>query len=168
MSRLRKGQRAASVETRAREIRANVRARLERLDQVLLAGDTASAPPCWSASFEAFARWSEPSGGINSLSPKTLRRHVNEILSGGQSELLTKLAAARDVQHPSRTRGSRCPEGKAKDEALIDHVHAFSQRYLDLLERLRRLGASSADARETLAKHLRLFSADAPIVRRVK
>jgi hypothetical protein len=166
MTKLVKGQRAKSVEARAEAVRATVRARLELLEKAACSPSETPANGCFS-SFDEFANWSEPTLGIFSLTPKTLRRHINDIFPGGQRAVLEKLSAARNMKQS----GAGTPVGTVRstaDEQLVDHVHAFTQRYLDLLERLRRLSLSSEEARNSLAKHLRLFGPDVPALRRVK
>ena len=165
MTRLSKGQSAKSVEARAQAVRANVYAKLELLDKAASRPPGTPAAGCFS-SFDDFARWNDPSLGVFSLTPKTLRRHINEVLPGGQREVLEKLSAARR-EHIAASSATSTDNRHASEE-LVDHVHAFTQRYLDLLERFRRLGTNSDEARNSLAKHLRLFGTDVPTLRRVK
>jgi hypothetical protein len=161
MPRLRAGQTAESVRSLAEKNRFSALARLEQLES-FLQGDHRNAEHF--RSFERLSAWHDPQLGIYRMTPKTLRGHINHCFEGGQDRLLSLLPGARNR---AKTTG-HAPHGKQSASDRAGAVMEMTGRYLDLLERLKRLASTSDTAAQELKHHLRLHGASKPQLHLVK
>lgn len=161
MPRLRAGETAASVRWLAEKKRSSALARLEQLES-FLQGDRQNAE--YFGSFERLAAWHDPELGIYRMTPKTLRGHINHCFEGGQDRLLSLLSGARNG-------GKASGQAQASAQSVSDRAGAVMEmtgRYLDLLDRLKRLASTSDAAAQELKHHLRLHGTTKPQLHLVK
>lgn len=157
MPRLLRGQRAASVEARAKALDAGVRMRIDELTRVLSqkAPDAIRLHPF--TTLERLAQWSVPARGILPMSPNTLRRRVDDQYPGGMPALRAALQRVRALRHHARDRAhAQYAERRAlrrENEALINAMAHWSERYYDLVKRLRHLAETHRPARRALETH---------------
>lgn len=174
MPRLSKGQRATSIQARMDFARASTIARLDALRSEGARIDSALLERFLN--LDSLASWDEPDRGIHPLSPKTLRRHIDGVFDGGyQAFRVAVEAMKRRVRettetelHSRKVREHISSTVKAETERATDATLEMTARYLDLLQRLQRLGTSNPIAARLLEGHFKVFGTAPAHVRRVK
>lgn len=165
MPRLKKGEIASGVKSKSDAIRNNVERRVH-----IFRGLSSMVDPPWEdISFfqtaEKLANWECPLQGIVPISVKTLRKHVDAVYPGG---LVALCLAARNMIGQGSDSPVRAKEDCKKKAALaIDSALEMTARYLDLLERMKRLSLLSGNVEMELSKHLRRYG-QSPHIRRVE
>ncbi|MBN0610029.1 hypothetical protein JTM17_34550, partial [Pseudomonas aeruginosa] len=96
-------------------------------------------------SVSKLAAWDDESLGITPLSHKTLRKYVNGLYEGGLSKLLRDAALViGDTRKLIRKKPSDDVDAwRLSSQLAVDAALDMSARYLDLLERLKRLSLRS-------------------------
>ncbi|HFF2257100.1 TPA: hypothetical protein ACGBHZ_006139, partial [Pseudomonas aeruginosa] len=93
------------------------------------------------------------------LSHKTLRKYVNGLYEGGLSQLLRDAALViGDTRKLIRKKPSDDVDAwRLSSQLAVDAALDMSARYLDLLERLKRLSLRSDIAESELQRHYRRY-----------
>ncbi|TXH78569.1 hypothetical protein [Thauera aminoaromatica] len=124
----------------------------------------------------SLAAWSDPELGIFPISEKTLRKHLDDAFEGGYQGLrtavatLTKEADTQSEIETSEQRMRALVAAEAKNESQRATAAALDMtaRYLDLLDRVRKMSKVDPIVDRQFKKHLQIFGASHPHVRRVK
>lgn len=156
MPRLKKGQTADGIKTKSDAVRRNAEHRV-RVFQGLC---SLEKPPLEDLapfqSAEKLALWSSDSYAIFPISVKTLRKHVDTFYPGGLAALCAtaraKLNGEMVTAKPTMATDHRRNASLAVDAAL-----EMTARYLDLLERIKRMANKSKEIEFELDKHLRRY-----------
>lgn len=168
MPRLTKGQMAAGIRLRLDLSTSSADARIAVLKDLQSAGCLKANEATKFRSFQQLAAWEDPERGITPLSPKTLRKHLDARYAGGSAGF------RQDVAHLLRA-GSVSPaatSGESQKQRVerfsADAAMEMTTRYLDLLERMKRLSVASEVAEVELLRHLRRYSEGGATLRMVK
>lgn len=115
------------------------------------------------------ADWDDGLIGITPLSPKTLRKHINQIYPGGLAQILKDAAELLERLRgkPNGSTEANSDYWRARVEQAVDSSLEMTARYLDLLERLKKLSMGSEEACIELERHMRRYESH-PHIRVVK
>ena len=156
MPRLRKGEMAGGVKAKSVAVQNNVKRRIEIFNDLISMQQPSSEQLDFFRSAENLASWNDESMGIFSVSVKTLRKHVDDIYPDGLAALCAsarmKLAEKTVQQNQNKT-----TDYKRKASLAIDSALEMTARYLDLLERMKRMTHHSKEMELELVKHLRRY-----------
>lgn len=174
MPKLKKGEIAPGVEARIEKVRQNVLRRLQIFND-LSVGDKTSDKTILRhfITMDELASWNAPEIGITPVSAKTLRKYLEEMFQGGVCGF------RKEIAHLKVTSGSECNVTKSYSLDLASEVRRQTEReaaatlemtarYLDLLERLRKLAMHNENADKQLHHHLSIFGEVRSHLRMVK
>jgi hypothetical protein len=174
MPKLKKGETAPGVEARIAIARENVRRRLQ-IFMGLCAEDNAIDKNFIEhfVTMDALACWNEIQLGILPVSSKTLRKYINEMFPGGITVFrreAARLTKQKDLKEKVNIGISPdlISEVRRQTEREAAATLEMTARYLDLLERLKKLATYDANAEKQIRHHLRIFGEAKPHIRRVK
>lgn len=159
MPRLTKGALAVGIAAKSREKLVAVRRRVEKFIQI----STMQQPPAdllkVFCTAESLAEWHDPALGISPLSVKTLRKHFAQYYPEGLAELCAK---ARELCSSANAapEAPSTQQYKLQTERAIDSALEMTARYLDLLERIKKLSVIDNDVSVQLRKHLEKFGSN--------
>lgn len=159
MARLSKGQLAPGVIARADRTKASVLRRFDLLHS--------QPEACASIStLSALAEWSDPRHGITPVSANSIRKYAKEYYPGGIRGLLNRLSEGR-LSSDNRGRSVGCQGGltDAEVERMADSILRWSDRYGDLVDRMRNLAAIDESVRRELNAHRKRYEWPKPILR---
>lgn len=172
----RKGEMAPGVAARHGRAAASTMARIEvfrKLDVAALKVEPQLMDRF--ANFGRLAEWSEPSIGIYPISPKTLRKHLDHVYEGGYRSFQASVAALKEqLESDATPQVSKkilaliASAANEKSERATGAAIDMTARYLDLLDRVRKLSMSNSAAERQFRKHLQIFGESHPHIRRVK
>ena len=156
MPRLVKGQVASGIFAKSETIMLSVKRRVEIFSEIVATNPHAHELLNAYVSAETLAAWSDLEMGVTPVSVKTLRKHIVLFHPEGLADICEKARALlRSVSdQPDRTRPSRT---KLQAERAIDSALEMTVRYLDILERIKKLSHKSGDIENELSKHFRKF-----------
>lgn len=169
MGRLKKGVIAPGVAARSNRAKESVAARLKVFEELQQSG-VSSADVRWTrfASVDALATWEDADRGIYPISPKTMRKHIDLMHEGGYRAFILSVESIRACNKTSTARPSietAIRQGLEREAAAILEM---TNRYLDLMKRLRNLAEESPQVMAQLKHHLRIFGDEHPHLTRVK
>lgn len=156
MPKLKNGEQAESVKRRADACEESTLNRITALKKIQQQAEGAIHLAPHFRSFAALCSWESEDHGVTVLSPKTLRRYIENLYAGGQAQFLVDMASASNSYLTQKTR--QPPAGKQKEtERRAEKVLLLTQQYGDLLDRFIKVGISSDAAKRELTKHFQLF-----------
>nr|CBA30150.1 hypothetical protein Csp_C22110 [Curvibacter putative symbiont of Hydra magnipapillata] len=120
------------------------------------------------ASVDALAAWEDVDQGIYPVSPKTMRKHIDLMHGGGYRAFILSVEYLRNHNATSTARSSveaAIRQGLEREAAAILEM---TNRYLDLMKRMRNLAENNPSAMVQLKHHLRIFGDEHPHLTRVK
>lgn len=156
MPRLRKGEVADGVKAKSIAIQSNIKRRIDIFYELIVMEQPPSEPLEYFQSAQKLANWSDESRAILPVSVKTLRKHVDALYPEGLAALCASagLKLVKTVVHSSQ---SKTTDYKRKASLAIDSALEMTARYLDLLERMKRMIHHSKDMELELIKHFRRY-----------
>lgn len=168
MPRLTKGQMAAGIRLRLDLSTSSADARIAVLKGLQSAESLQADEAAKFRSFRQLAAWEDRERGITPLSPKTLRKHLDARYAGGSSGFRQDVAQllGRDSVSSMATAGES--QKQRRERFSADAAMEMTTRYLDLLERIKRLAVASEAAEVELLRHLRRYSEGGATLRVVK
>lgn len=168
MPRLTKGQMAAGIRLRLDLSASSTDARITVLKSLQITESLQADVVAKFRSFRQLATWEDRERGITPLSPKTLRKHLDARYAGGSSGFRHDVAQllGRDRVSPMAVAGES--QKQRTERFSADAAMEMTTRYLDLLERMKRLSVASEAAEVELLRHLRRYSEGGATLRVVK
>lgn len=158
MARLRRGELARGIEALAHRARANARRRLEIWGEIGRSERPTSHVLTHFLSIEALSKWSDLELGIVPISPKTLRKYIELEYDGGLAMFTRELKALQTKEvHDAKARSVKAPSHQDELRAAADAVMDMTARYLDLLERIKRISRHDAQIESELMRHFKRF-----------
>jgi len=156
MPRLVKGQIASGIVAKSQASMQSVKRRVEIFRDMVAAKPQSRELLSFYVSAESLAAWNDLEMGVTPVSVKTLRKHIVLFHPDGLADICER---ARRLQRSvpdqrDRTSPSRL---KLQSERAIDSALEMTVRYLDLLDRIKRLSHKSSDIENELSKHFRKF-----------
>lgn len=172
MPKLKKGQMASGIKARSNATVESVRRRIVLFEKLRVHANPSKEIVSHFTTLERLAAWNDGQYGISRVSPKTLRKHLGSCYCGGALQFKQDVANlilvfGKTVVSPKSISRSNATIKNRLSEAT-DAVLEMSGRYLDLLERLRKLAKSHEGADSELLRHLRKFGDVAPHLRVIK
>ncbi|MDD1016078.1 hypothetical protein [Pseudomonas rubra] len=159
MPRLSKGEISPGIRSKAEAARCSAACRVKVFNDLTESNDKLS--PDWLnfRDVESFSCWKKPSAGIEPLSPKTLRKYMAELYSGGLVGILTDANKflAGPVDRAVEKSTGRVTSLEKKVSAAVDSALEMTVRYLDLLEKIQKLAQRNESARMELERHFRRY-----------
>lgn len=170
MPRLTKGQMAAGIRLRLDLSNGSVGARIVALKDLKSSGGRPPDEVAKFRSFQQLASWEDLERGITPLSIKTLRKHLDALYEGGSRSFRKDMAQLFRPERASEAATVEAGESEKQraDRFSADAAMEMTTRYLDLLERLKRLSVASEAAEAELLRHLRRYSEGGATLRVVK
>lgn len=170
MPRLTKGQMAAGIRLRLDLSKRSAEARIVVLQSLKSSNDRPPDVFAKLRSFQQLASWEDLGRGITPLSTKTLRKHLDALYEGGSQGFRKDMTQLLESEGDSE--GAPVAAGESKrqrtDRFSADAAMEMTTRYLDLLERLKRLSATSEAAEVELQRHFRRYGEGGATLRVVK
>ncbi|HBO2503617.1 TPA: hypothetical protein L4H91_003715 [Pseudomonas aeruginosa] len=159
MPRLGKGQIAESVKGLAEAAARSAACRVSEFERLRESSSLSASELSVFHSVSSLAAWENEALGITPLSQKTLRKYVDKLYEGGLIQLLADAASLiGDSRKPVGKRISDDVEvWKSKAQQAVDSALDMTARYLDLLERLKRISLQSDIADSELQRHFRRY-----------
>lgn len=159
MPRLGKGQIAPSIKVLSEAAARSAACRISEFDRIRTSPSPSKSELSAFISVSKLAAWDDESLGITPLSHKTLRKYVNGLYEGGLSQLLRDAALViGDTRKLIRKKPSDDVDAwRLSSQLAVDAALDMSARYLDLLERLKRLSLRSDIAESELQRHYRRY-----------
>ncbi len=159
MPRLGKGQIASSIKVLSETAARSAACRISEFDRIRATPSPSKSELSAFTSVSKLAAWDNESLGITPLSHKTLRKYVNGLYEGGLSQLLRDAALIiGDSRQLIRKKSSDDVDAwKLSSQLAVDAALDMTARYLDLLERLKRLSLRSDLAESELQRHYRRY-----------
>ncbi|NNB83505.1 hypothetical protein [Pseudomonas aeruginosa] len=169
MPRLGKGQIAPSIKVLSEAAARSAACRISEFDRIRTSPSPSKSELSAFISVSKLAAWDDESLGITPLSHKTLRKYVNGLYEGGLSQLLRDAALViGDTRKLIRKKPSDDVDAwRLSSQLAVDAALDMSARYLDLLERLKRLSLRSDIAESELQRHYRRYEKN-PYIKVVK
>lgn len=170
MPRLTKGQIASGIRLRMNLSMGSTDARIAVLKS--LQNSKAQRPHDLSRfrSFQQLASWEDLDRGITPLSTKTLRKHLDALYDGGctafRKDVAKVLGRNMDAKAGPKVAGET--EMQRADRFSADAAMEMTTRYLDLLERLKKLSLASEVVEAELLRHLRRYGEGGATLRVIK
>ena len=160
MSRLTKGQMAAGIRLRLDLSKCSADARIVVLKGLQGSKDNQPNEVEKFRSFRQLASWEDAERGITPLSVKTLRKHLDALYDGGSLGFRKDVAQLLGRESAVEVAPLKVGESERQrlDRFAADAAMEMTTRYLDLLERLKRLSVGSEAAEAELLRHLRRYS----------
>lgn len=163
MPRLVKGETAIGIAARARRLEDGAARKCQLLKKILRQQPLNEKLAASFTSLEAIASLELASQRLMAMSPNTLRKHVRVNYEGGLDAFLADIAKIKKML---REKGDRqqdtsgvLRELREENQVLVKAIGHWSDRYQDLLKRMRKLADSSAFAKDILVAHQALFKA---------
>jgi len=157
--RLTKGETASSIASRSLAAQRNVSHRLDRFNELRAAKDQESED--WSnfVSIETLCGWSDARLGISAISQKTLRKYMGRMYEGGLAALLLDVKKIHVNTKNSRLNSPKINSSDMQRKAsmAVDAALDMTARYLDLLQRLQKLGTKSDNCKLELERHFKRY-----------
>lgn len=169
MSRLQKGAVAPGVAARSDRAKESIAARLKVLDELRRAGDKRSdGMLVFFETIGALAAWTDSGRGITPVSPKTMRKHIEHMYEGGYVAFMMTVEQLRSLRLPATPHPLVEGEVRRRIQHEAAAVIEMTNRYLDLMKRMRGLADSNPAAMVQLKHHLKVFGDDPPYLTLVK
>lgn len=156
MPRLSKGEIAPGVKSRQDAAIQTIAKRVEIFYELIANNAPSLEMLSVYQSINKLAEWEERERGVFPISVKTLRRHIGLFYKDG----LRALCQAAREKYTAVEKPRRLPlaiNDKGRTEQAIDSALEMTVRYLDLLERMRRLAHTSQEVDNEVSKHFRRF-----------
>lgn len=169
MGRLRKGDVAPGIAARSERAKESIAARLKVLDE--LQRNRSKCDDGVLVFFEtvdALAGWTDAGRRISPVSPKTMRKHIERMYEGGYVAFMAALEQVRSMNTPAGLHPSVEAEVRRRIQQEAAAVLEMTNRYLDLIKRMRGLADASPAAMTQLKHHLQVFGSEPPHLTRVK
>jgi len=169
MGRLQKGVVAPGVAAKSSRAKESIAARLKVLEELRRSGGHRGDPRAtYFATIDALAAWTDLDRGIAPVSPKTMRKHIERMYEGGYEAFITVVAQLRSSSPPATPH--RLVEGEVRRRIQREAaaVLEMTNRYSDLIKRMRSLADGSPAAMAQLKHHLQVFGDDLPHLTLVK
>lgn len=156
MPRLVKGQVASGIVAKSEARVLSVKRRVEIFSEIIAAKQHTHGLLNIYVSAESLAAWNDLEMGVTPVSVKTLRKHIVLFHPEGLADICER---ARVLQRSVSDQRDRISPSRFKLQAerAIDSALEMTVRYLDLLERIKRLSHKSSDIENELGKHFRKF-----------
>ncbi|TLP68406.1 hypothetical protein FEA48_30110 [Pseudomonas nitroreducens] len=169
MPRLGKGQIAKSIKGLSEAAARSAACRVSEFERLRESSSPSKGELSVFLSVSSLAAWEDEALGITPLSHKTLRKYVNRFYGGGLAQLLSDAAGISDNPPTplGRKTSSDVEVWKFKTQQAVDSALDMTARYLDLLERLKRISLQSEIADSELQRHYRRYEKN-PHVKAVK
>ncbi|HEJ5741332.1 TPA: hypothetical protein SL763_001270 [Pseudomonas aeruginosa] len=169
MPRLGKGEIAESIKGLSEAAARSAACRISQFERLKELSSPSADELSVFLSVSSLAAWEDEALGITPLSHKTLRKYVNRLYEGG---LIQLLADAASVLGSSRKMAVKKASDdvevwKSKAQKAVDSALDMTARYLDLLERLKRISLQSEVADSELQRHYRRYEKN-PHIKAVK
>ncbi|MCP1481972.1 hypothetical protein J2Y88_004283 [Pseudomonas chlororaphis] len=159
MPRLSKGEIAPSIRGLSEAAARSAAARVAEFERLRDESPPSAAKLSVFLTVTSLAAWESVSLGITPLSSKTLRKYINELYEGGLSKLLDD--AARSISETHKSKEAKVANGvkiwQLQAQQAVDSALDMTVRYLDLLERLKKLSLESEAAESELQRHYRRY-----------
>ncbi|XQE67363.1 hypothetical protein ACOAPY_01845 [Pseudomonas sp. P3C3] len=158
MPRLSKGQLAPSIKGLSVAAARSVANRVSEFHRLRASSSPSRGDISVFTTVTSLADWSNESLGITPLSPKTLRKYVNGLYEGGLAQLLRDAALLLgDSQQSLNKKSTNDEVFKLNAQLAVDAALDMTARYLDLLERMKRLSLRSDAVGAELQCHYRRY-----------
>lgn len=156
MSRLIKGEIAKSIQGISTAAALSAALRVEEFERLKNDPALSEANLSKFLTVSDLSAWKDDLLGITPLSPKTLRKYINGIYLGGLGQLLRDAA---NIMEGLRGELNKRAENnssiwRARTEQAVDSSLEMTARYLDLLERLKKLAMRCEEANVELKRHM--------------
>jgi hypothetical protein len=159
MPRLGKGEIAPSIRVLSEAAARSAAARVAEFERLRDESSPSAAKLSVFLTVTSLAAWESIPLGITPLSSKTLRKHINRIYDGGLSKLLDDAASSISGMYKSEV--TKVANGvkvwQLQAQQAVDSALDMTVRYLDLLERLKKLSLESEAAESELQRHYRRY-----------
>lgn len=156
MARLVKGQTAPGVLAISEAALGSVRKRAELFERIRNGESIYSEHLRFFESVQLLADWDAPALSISPISVKTLRKYILRFYPDG---LAAMCRVARSIQRIDEKSKKDQSGGhyKLQSELAIDSALEMTARYLDLVERLKKLSRKDRNINKELEQHFRKF-----------
>jgi hypothetical protein len=158
VARLCKGQLAPSVKNLSANAASSVANRIYEFHRLRGLSSLSRTDISVFKTVTSLADWNNESLGITPVSPKTLRKYVNGFYEGGLAQLLRDAALlSGDSQRPLTKLSANDKKLKFNAQLAVDAALDMTARYLDLLERMKRLSIRSDAVGAELQRHYQRY-----------
>lgn len=169
MGRLQKGVVAPGIAARSDRAKESIAARLKALDELRRAGSKRGDERLiFFETVDALAAWTDAGRGITPVSPKTMRKHIERMYEGGYGAFMKTVAELRSRSTPATPHPAVEGEVRRRIQQEAAAVLEMTNRYLDLMKRMRGLADANPAAMAQLRHHLQVFGDDPPYLSLVK
>lgn len=152
LSRLERGQVAVGVQQRQEACRRSTESRINVLSALLKGDGESVADLSHFMTLDALCEWFCPERGIERISPKTLRAHIEAIYPGGYR------CFSMDVKKATNRNSTKNNLTIEKSTDLrADSVIEMVQRYFDLVDKMRYISKNNEPVRRALSEHFKKF-----------
>ncbi|EPH9811380.1 hypothetical protein ACS37B_000654 [Pseudomonas aeruginosa] len=159
MPRLSKGHIAESIKGLSEAAARSAACRVSEFERIRNSSSPSAGELSVFLSVSSLAAWENEALGITPLSNKTLRKYVNRFYEGGLIQLLADAASV--IGDSRKSVGKKTSDDvdvwKSKTQQAVDSALDMTARYLDLLERLKRISLQSEIADSELQRHYRRY-----------
>jgi len=159
MPRLAKGEVASGVKAKAIASEASAKRRIELFESLKLETSPSENKIMIFANVSSLAAWDEPLSGVTPLSQKTLRKYINIYYPSGLSGLTKEaglmLQGAKVAV--STVTAEKYVGLQSRVEQAVDSALEMTARYLDLLERMKKLAVQDERAEMEMQRHFRRY-----------
>lgn len=156
MGRLVKGQIAPGVVAISEAALRSVRRRAQVFESIRRGEDTYVPKLSIFTSAQSLSDWADPGLEISPISVKTLRKHMALVYPEGLAAMCS-LARTLLRDKSNRQVDQDIPNFRKQSERAIDAALEMTARYLDVLERFRKLSIKDKDINKELEQHFRKF-----------
>lgn len=156
MPRLTKGSTATGIAAKSESKVLSVKRRFDKFSEVF----SLNKPPLeivkYFSTAGLLAQWSDTDLGIDPVSVKTLRKHIVLFHAEGLADICAK---ARILLLANQAKENKPSMGRVKQQAeqAIDSALEMTARYLDLIERLKKISRTHEATVLELDKHFKKF-----------
>ncbi len=169
MGRLQKGVVAPGIAARSDRAKESIAARLKVLDELRRDGSKRGEGVLeFFETIDALAAWTDAGRGITPVSPKTMRKHIEHMYEGGYAAFMTAVEQLRSPSTTSIPYPSVEGEVRRRIQREAAAVLEMTNRYLDLMKRMRGLADTNPAAMAQLKHHLQVFGDEPSHLTRVK
>lgn len=169
MGRLQKGTLAPGIAARSNRAKESIAARLRALDDLRRAGSKrGDARLAFFETIDALAAWTDTDCGITPVSPKTMRKHIEHLYQGGYEAFMAAVDELRSTSTKMALHSSVEGEVRRRVQREAAAVMEMTNRYLDLMKRMRVLADTNPTAMTQFKHHLQMFGDDPPHLKVVK
>lgn len=170
MPRLTKGEIAPGIQLRRDRSMSSASARISMLRSLLNSNCPIPEQMLSIKNFRQLAMWEDRRRGITPLSIKTLRKHLDSLYEGGSHRFREDMAQLLERQFTPKIEMVQNEEMKRRrvDRLSTDAAMEMTARYLDLLERFKKLSLASEVAERELISHMRRYREGGVTLRAVK